>query len=90
MINNEWRAQFDLLWGIAPPDSLKGKKGEDIKNFIQSQIIDKIIEDIPEPIPVSQGDIENGWKEHYEEYNEATRNIKQQLRDKWSGKEKNA
>jgi hypothetical protein len=26
---------FELFWGIAPPDSLKGKKGEDIKSFIR-------------------------------------------------------
>ncbi len=30
--------EFDLLWGIAPPDSLKGKKGADIKAFLRSQI----------------------------------------------------
>ena len=30
----EMRKQFELLWGIAPPESLKGKKGEDIKSHI--------------------------------------------------------
>ena len=31
---NDILARFDLLWGIAPPDSLKGKKGAEIKQFI--------------------------------------------------------
>ena len=27
-------AAFQLLWGIAPPDSLKGKKGVEIEQLI--------------------------------------------------------
>ncbi|MFA6463337.1 MAG: hypothetical protein WCT51_04865 [Candidatus Shapirobacteria bacterium] len=30
--------RFDLLNGIAPPDSLKGRKSEDIKDFIRQEI----------------------------------------------------
>jgi hypothetical protein len=26
---------FRLFWGIAPPDSLKGKKGKDIEDFLR-------------------------------------------------------
>ena len=31
---NDILARFDELWGEAPPDSLKGKKGAEIKQFI--------------------------------------------------------
>ena len=36
MPNKTWEIEFDLLWGEAPPDSLKGQKGLQIKAFIHS------------------------------------------------------
>ncbi len=30
--------EFDLLWGIAPPDSLKGERGAYIHDWLRSQI----------------------------------------------------
>ena len=40
--------EFDLLWGIAPPDSLKWRKGEDVKSFITSSLISLLEEVVPE------------------------------------------
>ena len=34
----QWEIDFDLLWGLSPDDSLKGKKGKDVKDFIRTQI----------------------------------------------------
>ena len=33
---------FRLLWGEAPPDSLKGKRGKEIEDFIKNAQIDTI------------------------------------------------
>ncbi len=33
----EWENEFALLWGIAPDESLKGKRGAEIKSFISTQ-----------------------------------------------------
>lgn len=30
--------EFDLVWGIAPPDSLKGKKGADIRTLLTTAL----------------------------------------------------
>ena len=40
--------EFDLLWGIAPPDSLKGRKGEEVKSFLTSSLISLLEEVVPE------------------------------------------
>ena len=46
--------EFDLLWGIAPPDSLKWRKGEDVKSFITSSLISLLEEVVPEAFTVPE------------------------------------
>lgn len=41
--STEWKKEFALLWGIAPPSSLKGKKGAEIISFIESTL-NKLLE----------------------------------------------
>lgn len=40
--------EFDLLWGIAPKDSLKYAKGKVIKNFIRQAVSDALEACTPE------------------------------------------
>lgn len=35
-----WEGKFDLMWGLAPESSLKGKKGKEVKEFIQNLLIE--------------------------------------------------
>lgn len=35
---SDWEKEFDLLWGIAPPEILKERQGVVVKEFIRSQI----------------------------------------------------
>lgn len=37
----EWAKRFWLLWGVAPPDSLKYKKGQEIYDFIEVLLQEK-------------------------------------------------
>lgn len=45
---SEWEKRFDLLWGIAPPDTLKANKGADVKDFIQKLLEEKDAEYVRE------------------------------------------
>jgi hypothetical protein len=34
----EVEKRFDLIWGLAPPDSLKGKKGVELKEWFAQEL----------------------------------------------------
>ena len=36
--------EFELVWGIAPDDSLKGKKGKEIKHFLLQSHLSYLLE----------------------------------------------
>ena len=65
--------EFRLMWGIAPKDSLKGKRGKEVETFIskaleeRDEVIVGMIKGIEKPIPEdkSVGKIAIWCDEHY-------------------------
>lgn len=39
-MNNVWK-EFDLMWGLAPPESLKFKKAQEVIAFIRKNFIER-------------------------------------------------
>ncbi len=84
---DNWKQEFDDDFGEDPDgDSvLTREERRRVKYFIENllssqkqRMVDLIDEEIK---PVTEEDVQNGWKEHYEGYNEALRYIKSQLQN---------
>ena len=78
-MNNNWEKQFDRKWSDYLPEGFMFQNGlysdEQIKTFISTEIIEKILENIPKAI------FEVGTNNVGYHFN--TDHLKQQLRDKW-------